>query len=160
MKPIAMLCNAEQYKSIEQILINNNFKIQQIFQNVDENYLVNNLSGSYGIISTTYDDYKNRYDREVHEVWNADIFLQYCDIETEFVLPKKWCVKASSCKTVQKFFLSYKNNDIEDFVRNDYSDRYFHSATVGNDWKYAYTEIQSGFTEITLEQFKKIRYGI
>lgn len=154
MKRIAMKCTQDEFNTIRQILIDNEFDVKAAYNFQMFPYLVNDYNGNgESCVGTT--NIVGTSNREVHEIWNLNIFLQYCGIEPKFILPEKWCVKASSCETVQQFFLSYKNNDISDFVRADYFDYYFHSSTVGNNWQFAYQEIQEGFTEITFEQFKK-----
>ncbi len=68
-------------------------------------------------------------------------------------LPEKWCVKGTKCKTVQKFFLTYKDNKIDDFVSHfSYEDYYFHNYKNKYD---NYCSATKDYIEITFDQFKK-----
>jgi hypothetical protein len=73
-RPIAMRCTREQFESIKDRLP---YEIIEIDDFEEYNYLVNN----YG-----YEDFKIGNtnflaDREIHETFNADIFLEACEEE-------------------------------------------------------------------------------
>ena len=91
MKPIAMKCTPEQWESIK-----------HHFEEYDETgvnywniapYLVNNYDHPRMMIGNVIEESKNKYNRTVFEEWDANTFLEYCDIKPEFVLPNKWAVK-------------------------------------------------------------------
>ena len=91
------------------------------------------------------------------ESWLVYTYQEWKELyyKKDFVLPEKWCVKATPCKTVQKFFTTYKNNNIKDFETSDYSNWFFCSETVDGDWQYVSNYIYEDFSEITFEQFKE-----
>jgi hypothetical protein len=91
MKPIAMKCTPEQWESIK-----------HHFEEYDETgvnnwnfapYLVNNYDHPRMMIGNVIEESKNKYNRTVFEEWDANTFLEYCDIKPEFVLPEKWAVR-------------------------------------------------------------------
>jgi len=88
-----------------------------------------------------------------------DKFISYDDamksFVKEFVLPEKWCIKGTICKTVQKYFLTYKNNKLDDLVIDpSYETWYFHSNPVVYEM-YASSYKHNNYTEITFDQFKQ-----
>jgi len=77
MRPIAMKCNQEEFDSIKDRI---NLPIKHLDKWTDKMYLVNNLSG-LEVVSNL--EYPINHDREIHETFDANIFLQACDIEVE-----------------------------------------------------------------------------
>lgn len=72
-RPIAMKCTQEQFDSIKD-KINESFMINKF----DEYpYLINNFADKLGYISNTCEPIFNA---EVHEEWNAQVFLEACGI--------------------------------------------------------------------------------
>jgi len=78
-RPIAMKCNQEQFEAVKWKLNN----IENISNFNEFNYLVNNLAGSFIAISNVFKSDTHRYNRIVYEIWNEEIFLNACGIETE-----------------------------------------------------------------------------
>lgn len=75
-----------------------------------------------------------------------------------FILPKKWCVKADSSKIVQKYFFNLKENIIIDLVSCDsYNSWYFHYPFYSYLDKVYPADISKNndYIEITLNQFKQ-----
>jgi len=76
MRPIAMKCTQEQFNSIKNKLYN----ISDVCDFEIYPYLTNDYLGEFQIRNT-----RTLYDVEIHETFNANIFLQACDIEVEKV---------------------------------------------------------------------------
>lgn len=75
--------------------------------------------------------------------------------------PEKWAVKNDIDKIVGKWFDENKQNSIQDYALK-YTNKYFHYPAIrekeyilDNEYFHAFTEVQKGYTEITLEEFKK-----
>lgn len=77
-RPIAMKCTQEQFDSIKELLSD----VYMLSEFTDCPYLVNNLSNDFGVISnvSVFGANDKEYNREVHEEWNAQIFLEACGI--------------------------------------------------------------------------------
>jgi len=72
-RPIAMKCTQEQFDSIKDRIP---LDIYFITSFEEDNYLVNNYKGYFSVsncFSPSYD--------EIHETFNADIFLEACGVE-------------------------------------------------------------------------------
>jgi len=78
MRPIAMRCNQEQFDSIKDRLTN----IQDLDSSAPFIYLINDFDPS-NIPSVGY--YTAMDHHEIHEIFNADIFLEACGVEVEKV---------------------------------------------------------------------------
>lgn len=76
-----MKCTQEQFESIKHLLIDS---VEWLDEFSICPYLVNSLGCNFGVISnvTQYGANDKDYNREVHEEWNAQIFLEACGIET------------------------------------------------------------------------------
>lgn len=98
MKPIAMKCSEEQFYRIKPILEESGLTIRNIDPFTNYPYLINNLGDRFGDISNATDDYKTKWDREIFEEWDQEIFLQYCGIETK----PKFISTAMKC-TMEQF---------------------------------------------------------
>lgn len=150
MKPIAMKCSQEQYEKIKPILLKNGFKINKLGEESKHDYLTNNYYDEKKLVGFTY--LANYYDRKVFEEWNEDVFLEYCGIEKEFVLPKKWCIKG--CKELKDLLNPCTN------VIGDIKNFYYCNTTncidylTSRDWNYFNSE-SPNFVEISVEQFQK-----
>ncbi len=78
-KPIAMKCTKEQFDAIKYKLVGceiefmGSFEIYEYLTNIYNGYSVSNI----------LENWKNSNNREVHETWNEEIFLNACGIETE-----------------------------------------------------------------------------
>ena len=94
-KAIAMKCNQEQWDSIKEKLVGYREKCCIDFRLF--NYLVNNASNEFNVVCNYDQSCKTSYNREVHETWNEQIFLEACGIETE--------------KIFKGIELLYRNND-------------------------------------------------
>lgn len=104
-KAIAMKCNQEQFDAVKDKLVGCDIDFLGTFAN--NPYLVNNYIGIINCISNVSNFYKNDHNREIHETWNEEIFLNACGIETERIfkgselqvwgsISKKW-MNLSSC---------------------------------------------------------------
>jgi hypothetical protein len=89
MKPIAMKCTPKQWESIKHHFDGWDATLVKFLPH--QEYLVNNYSDAYKKLGTVV--YPCLHRREIFGQWDADIFLEYCDIKPEFVLPEKWAVK-------------------------------------------------------------------
>jgi len=76
MRPIAMKCTQEEFDGIKDKLSN----VREMDDFKEYPYLVNNYLGDFQIRNT-----RILYDVETYETFNANIFLQACDIEIEKV---------------------------------------------------------------------------
>jgi len=79
MRPIAMKCTQEEFDSIKEKLSN----ITDIDSFDRDSYLVNNYC--YDQITNLNGNCKTAHDRTCYETFNANIFLEACDIEVEKV---------------------------------------------------------------------------
>lgn len=77
-----MRCNRSNFQQISEILRSNNFRIESIGDFGNYPYLVHNYRDELRIVSNTTIEAANEYNREIFETWDANIFLEYCDIET------------------------------------------------------------------------------
>jgi len=82
-----MRCTQEQFDAIEPKL--RDLKIWYITPFTDCNYLVNNVGGETKTISNVMNHAKGDHNREVHEEWNEEIFLEACGIEVETLQEKE-----------------------------------------------------------------------
>lgn len=75
--------------------------------------------------------------------------------EEQIVLPENWCIKLNedNSKVVNKWFNKNSQNDCRSYNCNSYT-CYMHYP-VYNKYYHALDYIQSGYEEITFEQFKK-----
>ena len=80
-RAIAMRCNKEQWDAIKSKLVGLLLYSTPGFDSFP--YLVNNCGGDLGVINNFSSKNKRDYNREVHENWNEQIFLESCGIETE-----------------------------------------------------------------------------
>ena len=76
-----MKCTQEQFDSIKGLL--GNVVLLANFKNCP--YLVNNIGGDLGFISNVTKNNSKDWGREVHEEWNAQVFLEACGIEANKV---------------------------------------------------------------------------
>jgi len=150
-KPIAMRCNASQYEEIKPLLLQHVFAEQSVWGFDQFPYLLNHWAKKEKGLGLASKQLRHLFEnRTVFETWNKDIFLEYCDIKPEFVLPEKWCVE--DCKEVAKY-ASAKWNIGEWVSPNIYHEHHSIKTVFGNGWGF-FEKIQEGFTLITLEQFK------
>jgi len=77
-KAVAMKCSQKDWDSIKDRFIGINLSS---FNRYD--YIVNNFSGKDMCIKNIFDFYKNDYNREIHETFNAKIFLNACGIDCD-----------------------------------------------------------------------------
>lgn len=90
-KAIAMKCTQEQFDAVKDKLIGceiefmGSFEIYEYFKNIYNGYSVSNI----------LENCKNSNNREVHEIWNEEIFLNACGIETEriFKASEMQCIR-------------------------------------------------------------------
>lgn len=85
-KPIAIKCSKEQFKEVEDILIQHELISFNTIHNIDfykNLYLVNNYNDDKYNFNTTTPSNKTDYNRTVFDKWDKDIFLQYCGIIIE-----------------------------------------------------------------------------
>lgn len=80
-RAIAMRCNKEQWDAIKSKLVGLLLYSTPGFDSFP--YLVNNCGGDLGVINNFSSKNKRDYNREVHENWNEQVFLEACGIETE-----------------------------------------------------------------------------
>jgi hypothetical protein len=152
MKRIAMKCTQKEFNIIRPTLIDNGFNVSACYCFESFPYLINDYNGKF-YIGTQGPNSIEMKNRIIHEVWNADIFLQYCNIETKFILPTLWKVK--DCKEVTDYarnrFSKGMNNTVRpnDFlcVDEDIPTYWFLRENIDSRF--------NDFTEITLEQFKQ-----
>jgi len=76
MRPIAMKCTQEEFDSIKDKLSN----ITDIYNFERYPYLTNDYLGEFQIRNT-----RILHDVEIHETFDANIFLEACDVEVEKV---------------------------------------------------------------------------
>jgi hypothetical protein len=91
-KAIAMKCNEEQFKAIEPKLLADGCMIENISLLDRYPYLTNNYQGGDYRISNIGNDVKDQKNREAHEQWNEEVFLEACGIET-FTITKDTALK-------------------------------------------------------------------
>jgi len=77
-RPIAMRCNQEQFDSIKDRI---NLPILHITSFTDDTYLTNFTDDTYIVTNISF----IRNNQEIHETFNADIFLEACGVEVEKV---------------------------------------------------------------------------
>lgn len=80
-RAIAMKCNQEQWDAIKDKLVGIKVKCCGNFRLF--NYLVNNSSNELNSVCNYDHNTKAYYNRDVHETWNEQVFLEACGIETE-----------------------------------------------------------------------------
>jgi len=81
MRPIAMRCNQEQFDSIKDRI---NLPISESvfrFSGLRDSYLTNDYNGAGEVKYTLSPECH----KEIHETFNADIFLEACGVEVEKV---------------------------------------------------------------------------
>jgi len=99
-KAIAMKCSQEDWDSIKQHFPKKlnlwNFKMYS--------YLVNNFNGVINDIENVTDIHKENHNREIHETFNAKIFLEACGIEVEetFKITKEQILDISKTNAVTR----------------------------------------------------------
>jgi len=156
MKPIAMKCTPEQWESIKHHFEGWDTALVDFSPN--EEYLVNNYSGTYKKLATLEKSGKRR---DFFYQWNADTFLECCDIKPKFVLPEKWAVK----------FTDENRETLYNWAKSqpDYNIKYdmdwknpISKFCVSSWWDFSYFTYwkedsikQSGYTIITFEQFQQ-----
>lgn len=151
MKPIAMKCNASQYEKIKPILLQNGFKEVSITCFKQYPYLINNFSQTEKRLGNGCRAHLSN-DRKLFEEWNEDIFLEYCGIKPEWKLPEKWCIDSRlDVKLIGKWF-NENSKTSYDYTRG-HRDFYYHYPSYKTN--HTQNVVLNGYTEITLEQFKK-----
>jgi len=78
-RPLAMKCNQEQFDSIKDRI---NLPIKTINRFEDCHYLVNNFNFDGQISNINKYEWIEK-DYEIHETFNADIFLEACGVDVE-----------------------------------------------------------------------------
>ncbi len=82
-KAIAMKCTQKQFDAIRDKLVGIEIG-DDIAHFKNYPYLVNNYAGKgLNFMSNASGYYNGSYNREIHETWNEEIFLNACGIETE-----------------------------------------------------------------------------
>jgi len=102
-RPIAMKCNQGQFDSIKDRI---SLPIVCMSDNFEKySYITNYYDCVFKVTNTKYPDAENR---EIHETFNADIFLEACGVETEkvwkgtdmqFKMASEWV----NCDWIQEF---------------------------------------------------------
>lgn len=95
---------------------------------------------------------------------NIDKIEHFIEVEPEFILPERWCVKNTD-KIISKYFNEMTNDN---FTYNNHENKYLHSESLNNlkltdfiskgnyqSKTFADFYIRPNYTEITFEQFKK-----
>ena len=82
MKPISMACAQEQWDELRPILKANGKRVENIGSFEKYTYIVNNIGGDLGLISNIQKGSISNYNRQVHETYDKEIFLNACDIST------------------------------------------------------------------------------
>jgi hypothetical protein len=154
MKPIAMKCTQSNWEEIKPILEKYKLNTKSVrYLNSDYYYLVNNSGGDLGEINNWNNFHKLEYNRTVFEEWNKEIFLEYCGIKEEFVLPKEWYCKPNDLNEA-KILANYFDKEGCGISKN-YSDDLDLVLKIGlSNCNYGYYESNTS-KEITFEQFKK-----
>jgi hypothetical protein len=81
-KAIAMKCTQEQFDAVKDKLVGCTINSIDSFEEFE--YLTNNYGNSpFKLISNISNLWKEDFEREVHETWNEEIFLNACGIEIE-----------------------------------------------------------------------------
>jgi hypothetical protein len=157
MKPIAMKCTPEQWESIKHHF--EGWNTMEVKFSPNQRYLVNNHCGSRKQLATL--EGSILYGRVIFEQWNADTFLEYCDIKPEFVLPEKWAVEITdeNKETLYNWAKSQPDYNIRCDVHWESPRLKF---CVSSLWDFSYCTFrkeasikQSGYTIITFEQFQQ-----
>lgn len=79
-KAIAMKCTEEQFDAVKDKLVG--CEIKHIDSDWEiYSYLTNNYNDVKNSVTNTNEYCKKDYNREVHETWNEQIFLDACGIE-------------------------------------------------------------------------------
>jgi len=84
MRPIAMKCTREQFDSIK-----DRIEASNIESFVEYPYICNFYYNKKELVTNTKIPYKIASEHEIHETFDANIFLQACDIEVEKVFKGK-----------------------------------------------------------------------
>lgn len=162
-KPIAMKCNRAQYEKIKPLLLQNGFVEECVDDFNNHRYLINNWNSRKAL--------GNKYSihcygsREIFETWDENIFLEYCDIKPEFVLPKKWCVKITeeNAQLLGDFWAKYSWEGYKEVFPGDFIGKFASSHNLSSKdslfskfpgSNYDLNTPNDEFPEITLEQFK------
>lgn len=181
--PIAMKCTEEQFNGIKDKLVEIGYEYRDM-EFYNHGYIVSNIAGENGVISTLGASVVGGRGRTVFKSFNPDLFLAlaamtdkedgikgewwihssgtiYLQItdgvypnncrkataqeiiehfeKKEFVLPEKWCVKV--------------NEEIANIFYYVDAAGFHHSDRIRtNNWSW---HIETGYTEITFDQFKK-----
>jgi hypothetical protein len=80
-KAIAMKCNQEQWDAIKGKLVGCSISDIEIFE--QDYYLINNYASVRNSITNFWKSEAKGNNREFHEMWNEQVFLEACGIETE-----------------------------------------------------------------------------
>lgn len=162
-KPIAMKCNRAQYEKIKPLLLQNGFVEECVDDFNNHRYLINNWNSRKAL--------GNKYSihcygsREIFETWDENIFLEYCGIKPEFVLPKKWCVKITeeNAQLLGDFWAKYSWEGYKEVFPGDFIGKFASSHNLSSKdslfskfpgSNYDLNTPNDEFPEITLEQFK------
>lgn len=152
-----MKCTPEQWESIKHHFDGWDATLVEFLPH--QRYLVNNYIFNYKQVATQEDVIL--YRREIFEQWDADIFLEYCDIKPKFVLPEKWAVKFTdeNRETLYNWAKSQPDYNIRCDV--DWKNPML-KFCVPSWWDFSYCTYwkedsikQSGYTVITFEQFQQ-----
>lgn len=81
-KAIAMKCNQEQWDAIKSKLVGCNILDIETFDN-KKDYLINNYIREQNSITNFSKSSIKGFNIEFHEIWNEQVFLEACGIETE-----------------------------------------------------------------------------
>jgi hypothetical protein len=87
---VAMRCNEQQFEEVREQLEKMGYKIFKTFFD-EHKYLVNNLGGENGALSSVQDYEKSAHSRLVLEQWNADLFLALAAmVEGDVISEGEW----------------------------------------------------------------------
>lgn len=78
---IAMKCNPDQYKEIEDILQKSGLKLKVKSDFRKYPFLTNIYQGEKNIISNIHPDRLEKYNRVVYKQWDKEVFLSYINTE-------------------------------------------------------------------------------
>lgn len=150
-KAIAMRCSQKQFDLIKNELIKSGLKIEQIRDFKTSNFLVNNFAGVENVITNVlYSDAKN-HEREIHETFNAKIFLEACGIETDvYEITKEQVRMIEPYYSAVKFWFpeAFKNElEVGKWYKNKYDSLF--CVTEKDDEKYrAYGFAQGNWIDL------------
>lgn len=112
--------------------------------------LANNISFASVIVEGKYTTRNQEYYSNLEHYHEEDIITDVI-LEEEFILPEKWCIKSNSEEEVEKVlqFSPIKN------CRDNESILFYRHYPTFDDQCTCDDKIRQGYTEITLNQFKK-----